>query len=110
MALRRAPAILRWALSLVCGAMKTVSQVLAGIDLPREAMVGMRLRINRFGGIIVRGDAAIVDEVVLRDAPPNSSARGVPARILPLRERRAGAGEAAAETDLSLLIEQANAS
>jgi serine O-acetyltransferase len=41
--------------------------ILTGIDLPCEAQVGRRLRIDHFGGIIVSGDAVIGDDVILRN-------------------------------------------
>jgi serine O-acetyltransferase len=42
------------------------SHILTGIELPCEARVGRRLRIEHFGGIIVSGDAVIGDDVVIR--------------------------------------------
>jgi serine O-acetyltransferase len=47
--------------------MKTLSQVLTGIDLPCEATVGRRFRIEHFGGVIISGDAVMGDDVVLRN-------------------------------------------
>lgn len=134
------PAALRKPLSLAYRFLKTVSQVLAGIDLPCEATVGRRFRIDHFGGVIISGDAVIGDDVVVRngvtiglkrrdergspvigdrvdigagakvlgairigddvviganavvitDVPANSIAVGIPARILPRRDRAAG--------------------
>lgn len=118
--------------------LKTVCEILTGIELPCEASVGKRFKIEHFGGIIVSGDAVIGDDVVIRngvtvglrrtgvrgspvignrvdigagakilgrvnigndaviganavvieDVPANSTAVGVPARILP--RHRAG--------------------
>lgn len=126
---------LRKPLSFLYRFLKTVSQVVAGIDLPCETRVGERFRIDHFGGIIISGDAVIGDNVtvrngvtiglrhrddpgspvigdrvdigagakilgkirigndvviganavVIRDVPSNSTAVGVPARVLPSR-------------------------
>ena len=46
---------------------RAAMHVLTGIDLPCEAKVGRRLRIDHFGGIIVSGDAVIGDDVILRN-------------------------------------------
>jgi serine O-acetyltransferase len=61
------PAWVRKPLSLVYRVMKTVSQVLTGIDLPCEVKIGRRFRIEHFGGIIVSGDAVLGDDVVIRN-------------------------------------------
>ncbi len=61
------PALLRKPLSLVYKFMKITVQITTGIDLPCEASVGRRLRIEHFGGIVVSGDAVIGDDVVLRN-------------------------------------------
>jgi serine O-acetyltransferase len=42
-------------------------QIVTGIELPCEANVGSRLRIDHFGGVIVSGDAAFGDDVVIRN-------------------------------------------
>jgi serine O-acetyltransferase len=47
--------------------LRAAMHVLTGIDLPCEAKVGRRLRIDHFGGIIVSGDAVIGDDVILRN-------------------------------------------
>ena len=47
--------------------LKIASQILTGIDLPCEAQVGDRLRIDPYGGIVISGDAVIGDDVVLRN-------------------------------------------
>lgn len=60
------PALLRKPLSLAYRLLRTACQMLTGIELPCEARVGRRLRIEHFGGIIVSGDAVIGDDVVLR--------------------------------------------
>jgi serine O-acetyltransferase len=61
------PGLLRKPMSFVYRLLKIASQILTGIDLPCEARVGRRLRIEHFGGIVVSGDAAIGDDVVLRN-------------------------------------------
>lgn len=131
------PALLRKPLSLIYRVMKTMSQILTGIDLPCEVTLGKRFRIDHFGDIIVSGDAVIGDDVlirngvtiglrktddpgspvignrvdigagakilgririgddvliganavVIRDVPNNCMAVGVPARIMPRRDR-----------------------
>jgi serine O-acetyltransferase len=60
------PALLRKPLSLLYKLMRTGCQMLTGVELPCEARVGKRLRIEHFGGIVVSGDAVIGDDVVLR--------------------------------------------
>jgi len=61
------PALLRKPLSMAYRMMKTVSQILTGIDLPCEVKIGSRFRIEHFGGIIISGDAVIGDDVVIRN-------------------------------------------
>lgn len=59
--------LLRKPMSMIYRVMKTVSQVLTGIDLPCEVAIGRRFRIEHFGGIIISGDAVLGDDVVLRN-------------------------------------------
>lgn len=61
------PALLRKPLSFVYRLMKLASQILTGIDLPCEATVGRRFRIDHFGGIIISGDAVFGDDCVVRN-------------------------------------------
>jgi serine O-acetyltransferase len=61
------PTLLRKPLSLAYRVMKTLSQILTGIDLPCEVQIGRRFRIDHFGGIIISGDAVIGDDVVIRN-------------------------------------------
>ncbi len=61
------PTFLRKPLSMAYWIMKTVSQILTGIDLPCEVKLGSRFRIEHFGGIIISGDAVIGDDVVIRN-------------------------------------------
>jgi serine O-acetyltransferase len=42
-------------------------QIVSGIELPCEAKVGRRFRIDHFGGVIVSGDVALGDDVVIRN-------------------------------------------
>jgi len=44
-----------------------LSQILTGIELPCEAIVGRRFRIDHFGGIIISGDAVFGDDCVVRN-------------------------------------------
>lgn len=61
------PAILRKLLSFVYKILKVWSQILTGIDLPCEATVGARFKIEHFGGIVISGDTVIGDDVVVRN-------------------------------------------
>jgi serine O-acetyltransferase len=61
------PAAARKPLSLIYRCLKVLVQVLTGIDLPCEATVGRRFRIDHFGGVIVSGDAVLGDDVVIRN-------------------------------------------
>jgi len=63
----RLPGLVRKPFSLVYKLLKFTGQVMTGIDLPCETMVGRRLRIEHFGGIIVSGDTVIGDDVVIRN-------------------------------------------
>ena len=58
---------LRFSFSVLYKFLKVISQILTGIDLPCEATVGRRLKIEHFGGIIISGDAVIGDDVVIRN-------------------------------------------
>ena len=60
-------ALLRKPLSLAYQLLKVLSQILTGIDLPCEARVGRRFKIEHFGGIIISGDAVIGDDVIVRN-------------------------------------------
>lgn len=61
------PRLLRLPLSFIYRVLKVWSQILSGIDLPCEATVGHRFRIEHFGGIIISGDATFGDDVVIRN-------------------------------------------
>jgi serine O-acetyltransferase len=58
---------LRMPLSFVYRALKLLSQILTGIDLPCEVSVGKRLQIDHFGGIIISGDTVLGDDVIIRN-------------------------------------------
>jgi serine O-acetyltransferase len=60
------PALLRRPLSLLYKILRTVCQMLTGIELQCETKIGHRLRIEHFGGIIISGDTVIGDDVVIR--------------------------------------------
>jgi len=42
-------------------------QIITGIELPCEANVGRRFRIDHFGGVIISGDVVFGDDVVIRN-------------------------------------------
>ena len=58
---------LRMPFSFAYKLMKVVSEVLTNAELPCEARVGRRLRIDHSPGIVVSGDAALGDDVILRN-------------------------------------------
>lgn len=57
-------------------------QIITGIDLPCEVIVGRRFTIEHFGGIIVSGDTIFGDDVVIRNGVTiglkNRGVRGAP--------------------------------
>ena len=61
------PRILRVPLSFIYKFLKPFFESLTGIELPCEAIVGKRFRIDHFGGIIISGDAVIGDDCVIRN-------------------------------------------
>ncbi len=58
---------LRIPFSFVYRGLKVLSQIMTGIELPAEAKVGHRFRIEHFGGIIISGDAVFGDDCVIRN-------------------------------------------
>lgn len=74
--------MVRAPLSLIYKTMRVLAQILTGIDLPCEATVGRRFRIDHFGAIIVSGDAVFGDDVVIRSGVTvglrRAGARGAP--------------------------------
>lgn len=61
------PPLLRVPFSFLYKILKIVSQILTGIDLPCEVVVGRRFRIEHFSDIIISGDTVIGDDVVIRN-------------------------------------------
>jgi serine O-acetyltransferase len=59
--------LIRRPLSFLYKLLKTVCEILTGIELPCEASVGKRFKIEHFGGIVVSGDAVFGDDVVVRN-------------------------------------------
>lgn len=61
------PRVLRLPFSLLYRGLKLLSQILTGIDLPCEVILGKRFCIEHFGGIIVSGDAVFGDDCTIRN-------------------------------------------
>ena len=61
------PRLLRMPFSFLYKVLKLISQILTGIELPCEASLGRRFRIEHFGDIIVSGDAILGDDVIIRN-------------------------------------------
>ena len=59
--------LLRKVFSLVYKIMFAVVQAASGTELPCEARVGRRLRIDHSHGIVISGDASLGDDVILRN-------------------------------------------
>ena len=58
---------LRLPFSALYKVLKTLSEILTGIDLPCEASVGRGFRIDHFGGIVISGDAVFGDDITIRN-------------------------------------------
>lgn len=58
---------LRMPFSFIYKVLKPISEVLTGIEVPCEATLGRRCRIDHFGGIIISGDAVFGDDCVIRN-------------------------------------------
>ena len=58
---------LRLPFSILYKLLKLWSEILTGIDLPCEAKLGRRFRIDHFGGIVISGDAVFGDDCVIRN-------------------------------------------
>jgi serine O-acetyltransferase len=58
---------LRLPFSFLYKALKPFCEVVTGIELPCEATLGRRFRIDHFGGIIISGDAVFGDDCVIRN-------------------------------------------
>ena len=61
------PRWLRVPFSLLYKVLKPICEILTGIELPCETIVGRRFRIDHFGGIIISGDAVFGDDCVIRN-------------------------------------------
>ncbi len=61
------PLWLRKPFSFAYKLLKFFSEMLLGIELPCEAVIGSRLVIEHIGGIVVSGDAVLGDDCVLRN-------------------------------------------
>jgi serine O-acetyltransferase len=61
------PKWLRVPFSLLYKILKPICEILTGIELPCETVVGRRFRIDHFGGIIISGDAVFGDDCVIRN-------------------------------------------
>lgn len=59
--------IVRAPLSLIYKLLFKFIQILTGIELPCETILGHRFRIDHFGGIIISGDVEFGDDVVIRN-------------------------------------------
>lgn len=73
---------LRAPFSALYKALKLLSEILTGIELPCEAVVGRRFRIDHFGGIVISGDAVFGDDCIVRNGVTvglrNTGERGSP--------------------------------
>lgn len=58
---------IRLPFSILYKLLKLWSEILTGIDLPCEARLGRRFRIDHFGGIVISGDAVFGDDCVIRN-------------------------------------------
>jgi len=58
--------VVRAPFSIAYKVLKVVAEILTGIELPCETVVGRRLVIEHFGGIIVSGDAVLGEDCILR--------------------------------------------
>ena len=59
--------LIRKPFSLLYKCMKVFSEIITGIELPCEARIGRRLIIEHGFDVVVSGDAALGDDVVLRN-------------------------------------------
>lgn len=58
---------LRMPFSFLYKVLKPISEILTGIELPCEATLGRRFRIDHFGGVVISGDAVFGDDCVIRN-------------------------------------------
>jgi serine O-acetyltransferase len=61
------PRIIRAPFSLIYKILFMLVQILTGIEIPCEVIIGRRFRIDHFSGIIVSGDAVFGDDVTIRN-------------------------------------------
>jgi len=59
--------VVRAPLSLLYKILRTFGQVLTGIELPCETVVGKRFKIEHFGDVIISGDAVFGDDCLIRN-------------------------------------------
>ena len=59
--------VLRLPFSFVYKFLRLLMEILTGIELPCEAKLGRRFRIDHFGGIVISGDAVFGDDCVIRN-------------------------------------------
>lgn len=59
--------VLRMPFSFLYKVLKPLSEIMTGIELPCEATLGRRFRIDHFGGIVISGDAVFGDDCVIRN-------------------------------------------
>jgi serine O-acetyltransferase len=59
--------LLRAPLSFLYKFLKFISEMLLGIELPCEAVIGHRFVIEHVGGIVISGDAVFGDDCVIRN-------------------------------------------
>jgi serine O-acetyltransferase len=75
--------VVRLPFSILYKFLKLLSEILTGIDLPCEAKLGRRFRIDHFGGIVISGDAVFGDDCVIRNGVTvglrHTGRRGAPA-------------------------------
>lgn len=73
---------LRLPFSFLYKLLRPVCEILTGIELPCEATLGRRFRIDHFGGIVISGDAVFGDDCVIRNGVTvglkNTGHRGSP--------------------------------
>lgn len=76
------PRWMRMPLSAAYKILRLLMEILTGIELPCEAIVGRRFRIDHFGGVIISGDAVFGDDCVIRNGVTvglrNTGERGSP--------------------------------
>lgn len=61
------PRVLRMPFSFLYRIFKVISEILTGVELPCETVVGRRFKIEHFGNIIISGDAVFGDDVLVRN-------------------------------------------